>query len=164
MLPAVSVPVIKNHMAAPDLEVSDRRQFKPHRALHHPSEKPISCEYAADYFELLIAFQAPVMILARRIEHPLDMAGQRSHEADASKYCRPAEIRDQDQGLHCGLPLRGSVDMFRKSDDVIAGVQRVTSEPPSGKAIGSSKSRSQSLLMAPTLLVEFDMRAGWRSN
>jgi hypothetical protein len=98
----------------------------------------------------------PVMIFARRIGRPL--AVQRSHDADPHKHRRPAEIGDQNQGFHCGLPLRGGVDMLRKTDDLVAGV--LTRIPPPGRAIGLVNSRAQPPLMAPALLVELDARAG----
>jgi hypothetical protein len=61
-------------------------------------------------------------IFARRIEHPLDVAVQCTHDADPGEHRRAAECRDQDQGLHRGLPFRRSVLGLRKSRDVIAGI------------------------------------------
>ena len=46
----------------------------------------------------------PMMVFAIGIEHALDVAVQRSHDADAREHRRAA--RDQDQGFHSGLPLR----------------------------------------------------------
>jgi hypothetical protein len=45
-------------------------------------------------------------VFAVRIEHALDAAVQRSHDADARKHRRAARCRDQDQGLYCVLPFR----------------------------------------------------------
>jgi hypothetical protein len=50
---------------------------------------------------------SPMLILAFGIEHLLDVAAQRFHDSNKSKHCRPAEVGDQNQGGHCGLPLRG---------------------------------------------------------
>ena len=62
------------------------------------------------------------MSLARRIEHPFDMAVQGSHDADAGEHRRPARRRHQDQGLHGRLPLRGLVLTLGKLRDVVAGI------------------------------------------
>ncbi len=55
-----------------------------------------------------------MMILARGVEHALNVAVQRSHDADARKHRRPARCRDQDQGFHRGLPCLGFVLGFRQ--------------------------------------------------
>jgi hypothetical protein len=55
------------------------------------------------------------------------VAVQRSHDADARKHRRAAERRDQDQSLHCGLPLRRRVFGFRELGDVVPASLRVTS-------------------------------------
>jgi hypothetical protein len=71
-----------------------------------------------------------MILVARRIEHPLDMAGQRSHEADASKkIVGPPRSATKYQGLHCG----GSTDSFRKPDDEIAGVKEGDRRAPVGE-------------------------------
>jgi hypothetical protein len=105
----------------------------------------ISCEYAADNFELLISLQLPLAPMCLFAIGPefAHVAMQRLHYADARKHCRPAEIGDQNQA----------------SIAACAASRRLSSLPPSGRAM---KSRSQPLLMAPTLLVEFDKRAGQR--
>ena len=51
-------------------------------------------------------------------------AVQRPHDADTRKHRRAARRRYKDQGLHCGLPLRGGlVFSLWKSRDVFAGVR-----------------------------------------
>src|SRR5260370_36991086 len=65
---------------------------------------------------------SPMLILARRIEHALDVPIQGPHDTDACKPCRPAERRDQDQGFHRGLPLCGLVLGLRELGDVGAGI------------------------------------------
>ena len=62
------------------------------------------------------------MILPIRIKHALNVAVQRSHNADPRKHRRAAGRRDQDQSLHSSLPLRGLVFGLWKPRDVIAGV------------------------------------------
>jgi hypothetical protein len=47
-----------------------------------------------------------MLLFARRIEHPLNVAIQRPHDPDACKHSRAARRRDQDQGLYCVLPFR----------------------------------------------------------
>jgi hypothetical protein len=61
---------------------------------------------------------SPMLVLARRIEHPLDMAIQRPHDADAREHRRAAERRDEDQGFHCCLPFGGLVLGFRELRDI----------------------------------------------
>jgi hypothetical protein len=44
---------------------------------------------------------SPMMVFAVRIKHALNVAVQRSHDADAGKHRRAARRRDQDQRLSC---------------------------------------------------------------
>jgi len=63
-----------------------------------------------------------MMRFAIGIKLPLDVAVQRSHGANAREHRRPARGRDQDQGLHSGLPFLGLVLGLRKFRDVVAGI------------------------------------------
>ncbi len=63
-----------------------------------------------------------MMRFAIGIKLPLDVAVQRSHGANAREHRRPARSRDQDQGLHSGLPFLGLVLGLRKFRDVVAGI------------------------------------------
>ena len=65
---------------------------------------------------------APMRVLALRIEFARDVTVQRLHDADAREHRRPTEVRDQDQRLHSGLPLRRGVDLLWKPDNVVASV------------------------------------------
>jgi hypothetical protein len=47
---------------------------------------------------------------------------QRLHDADPREHRRAARRRDQDQRLHCRLPLRGLMLGLRKLRDVAAGM------------------------------------------
>ena len=73
-----------------------------------------------------ISFQlasGPMRIFARGVKLANVGAVQRPHDADTRKHRRAARRRYKDQGLHCGLPLRGLVFSLRKSRDVFAGVR-----------------------------------------
>ena len=62
-----------------------------------------------------------MMILAVRIEHPFPMSVQRFMIP-----VRPAQIGDQDQGFHGGLPFRCRMNGLPQLGDVVARiVQRV---------------------------------------
>jgi hypothetical protein len=63
-----------------------------------------------------------MMVLARRIELPLDMTIQGPHDTDPCKHLWSAGRRHKDQRFHSSLPLRGLVLGFRKLRDVVAGV------------------------------------------
>src|SRR5258706_4961316 len=65
---------------------------------------------------------APMMLFAIWIKHVLNVAVQCSHDADPREHRRPARCRDQDQSLHCRLPLRGLVLGLRELDYVIASL------------------------------------------
>ena len=82
-------------------------------------------------------------ILARGVKLANVAAVQRPYDADTRKHRRAARRRYKDQGLHCGLPLRGLVFSLRKSRDVFAGVRERDSWRPRGNGIGSSKRRFQ---------------------
>jgi hypothetical protein len=60
--------------------------------------------------------------LAIGIEHPLDVAIECPHHADARKHSRAAKRHHQDQGFHRALPFRRFVFCLRQLRDVIAGV------------------------------------------
>jgi hypothetical protein len=61
-----------------------------------------------------------MMILARRIEHALDVAVQRLHDTDAREHRRPVKFCDQ--RLHRDLPFVGIVFCLRQLGDVGRGV------------------------------------------
>jgi hypothetical protein len=61
-------------------------------------------------------------LFAIGIELALDVAVQRSHDADTREHRRPARRRHQDQRLRGRLPLRRLVLGPRKLRDVVAGV------------------------------------------
>ena len=65
---------------------------------------------------------SPMRVLAVGIEHALDVAVQRPHDADPCEHRRPARGRDQDQRLHRSLPLLGLVLGLWEFGDVPAGV------------------------------------------
>jgi hypothetical protein len=66
---------------------------------------------------------SPMRVFAIGIEHALDVAVQRSHDADARQHRRPPVRRDRDQGFHCRLPFRRRGLGLRKLRDVFAGVR-----------------------------------------
>jgi len=57
---------------------------------------------------------SPMCLFARWIEDALNMAVQRSHDANARKHSGAAAGRHQDQRLHCRLPFRRRVFGLRK--------------------------------------------------
>ena len=73
------------------------------------------------------------MPFAIGIKYRLDVTVQGPHDADARKYRRPARCRDQDQGLHCSLPLRGLMLGFRKLRRVGTGVLESDEPAPAGE-------------------------------
>src|SRR5258706_15196877 len=66
---------------------------------------------------------------------------QGSHDADAREHRGAARRRDQDQRLHCCLPLRSLMLGLRQLGYVFAGISRVTSWRLRGSDIGSSNLR-----------------------
>jgi hypothetical protein len=64
---------------------------------------------------------------------------QRPHDADARKHRRSARRRDQDQRLHCCLPLRGLMRGPRKFRDVLAGILEGDEAAPAGQGYGIFK-------------------------
>ena len=46
-----------------------------------------------------------MLVLARRIEHSLDLAVQAVHEANTREHRRATLLCNKDQRLHCGLPF-----------------------------------------------------------
>ena len=74
-------------------------------------------------FSIRLRFVLPPMsILARWIEHPLDVPVQCPHNTDAREHRWAAERRHQDQGFHRGLPFRRFVFCLWQLGDVGAGV------------------------------------------
>ena len=63
-----------------------------------------------------------MMVLARRIELPLEMTIQGPHDTDPRKHRWSARRRDQDQGLHSCLPFLRRVIGLGKFGDVLAGI------------------------------------------
>jgi hypothetical protein len=63
-----------------------------------------------------------MMLFARRFKHALDVTVQCFHDADPRKHRRPAFRRDQEKGLHRGLPFRRFVLGLRKLGDVCSGI------------------------------------------
>jgi hypothetical protein len=61
-------------------------------------------------------------VFARRIEHPLDVAVQCPHDADAHHHGRPVELDDQEQGFDSGLPFLLAILLsLRQFHDVVGG-------------------------------------------
>jgi hypothetical protein len=50
-----------------------------------------------------------MLVLARGIEHPLDMAIQGSHDPDARQHRRAVMFRNEEKRFHRGLPFFGIV-------------------------------------------------------
>jgi hypothetical protein len=65
-----------------------------------------------------------MMILPILIKHALNVAVQRSHNADPRKHRRAARRRDQDQSLHSSLPLRGLVFGLSEASGAESAVKR----------------------------------------
>src|SRR5258708_6356403 len=82
---------------------------------------------------------SPVLIFARGIEHPLDVAVQRPHDADASEHRRAAQFCNQDQALNRGLPLDGVRFFSWKFGRVARCIEQVTGLRPEGSGIASSR-------------------------
>jgi hypothetical protein len=61
-------------------------------------------------------------VFSRRIKRPFDVPAQCPHDADARQHRRAVAFRDQDQGLHCGLPFGAGVLGLRELGDIIAGI------------------------------------------
>jgi hypothetical protein len=105
----------------------------------------------------------PMVVFPIRIEHALNVAVQRSHDADAREHGRgppdvATSIRASIAACHSAVPASffGSATMYA------AASFSVTSGLPFGVGIGSSNRRFQPrLLMAPTLLIEFDFKSPW---
>jgi hypothetical protein len=63
-----------------------------------------------------------MVVFAIGVEDALDAAVQGLHDTDAREHRRAARYRDQDQGFHRSLPLRGRVLGLRKlRAEIIAG-------------------------------------------
>jgi hypothetical protein len=65
-----------------------------------------------------------VLVFARRVEHPLDVAVYRSHDADASEHRWPVMFGDEQQRLHCCLPFVGAVLCLGQFSNVFCGVAK----------------------------------------
>jgi hypothetical protein len=64
-----------------------------------------------------------MMVFAIRIEHPLDVTVQGSHDADPRKHRRAAvTFGDQDQGLNRGLPFLDLLFCLRQFLDLLGSV------------------------------------------
>jgi hypothetical protein len=63
-----------------------------------------------------------MLVLARRIKHPLDVPVQGPHHADPREHGWPAMFRDQQQRLHCGKPFLGIMFCLGQFGDELAGV------------------------------------------
>jgi hypothetical protein len=85
-------------------------------------------------------------LFARRFEHALAEAVQRSHDADPRQHRRAVALGTEQQCLGRRLPFRRLVLGLGQLRDVASGIFSVTSARPLGTRIGSSKARSQPLL------------------
>jgi hypothetical protein len=63
-----------------------------------------------------------MMVLARRVEHALDVAIERPHDADARMHQEVATFGGADQASDGGLPLVELLFGLRKSGDVVSGI------------------------------------------
>jgi hypothetical protein len=63
-----------------------------------------------------------MFVFARRIEHALDVAVQRSHDADAREHRRSVLLGDQQERFHRGLPFVGIVFGLGQFGDVLGGI------------------------------------------
>jgi hypothetical protein len=64
-------------------------------------------------------------VVARRVKRPLNVSVQGPHDTDTRKHRWTSERRDQDQGFHCSLPLRGRVNGLGKRRDAGAGASEI---------------------------------------
>jgi hypothetical protein len=74
-----------------------------------------------------------MMILAIGIEHALDAAIERPHDADVRKHCWTTARRHQDQGLHGGLPFGRRVFGLGELGDIVARVAEGDELAPAGQ-------------------------------
>jgi len=86
------------------------------------------------------------MVLTVRIEDALNVAVQRSHDADAGKHRRAARRRDQDQRFHCCLPLRGLMLGLWQPRDVVAGFLERDEVAPARQRYGIVKATLPSFI------------------
>jgi hypothetical protein len=63
-----------------------------------------------------------MMILARRIKHPLDVTVQGPHDADAREHRRAVLVDDQKQGLDRSLPFLDLLFGLRQLLDISGGI------------------------------------------
>jgi len=63
-----------------------------------------------------------MFVLARRIEHPLDVPVESPQHADARHHGGPVELDDQEQGFDRGLPLLEQLFGLGKLLDIVRGV------------------------------------------
>ena len=73
-----------------------------------------------------------MLVFARRIGHALDVAVQRSHDADAREQRGPVLFCDQQQRFHRGLPFVGIVFGLGQFGDVRGGVTERDHRFPAG--------------------------------
>jgi hypothetical protein len=76
---------------------------------------------------------SPMMLFARRINHPLEVTVQGSHDAYPRQHRRAAALGDQQQRLRRGLPFRRFVLGLRKLRDVVAGFLERDERAPAGQ-------------------------------
>ena len=62
------------------------------------------------------------MFLPIGIKHPLNVTVQCPHDANPREHRWPAQLNNEQQAFHRGLPFGGVVLRFRKLGDISAGV------------------------------------------
>jgi hypothetical protein len=60
---------------------------------------------------------SPMLVFARRVEHPFNVTVERSHHANSREHCRPIMFGNQHERLHCSLPFLGIVFSLRQLGD-----------------------------------------------
>jgi hypothetical protein len=75
-------------------------------------------------------------VFARCIEHPLDVAVQCPHDADAHHHSRPVELDDQEQGFDRGLPFLEILLSLRQFHDVVGGIAQSHQPAPTRQQDG----------------------------
>jgi hypothetical protein len=75
-----------------------------------------------------------MFVFARRIERALDVAVQRSHDADAGEHRWPCSATSNSASI-AGLPFVGIVFRFRQFSDVQGGIAQRAAAAAFGPAI-----------------------------
>jgi len=124
---------------------------------------------AADNFKLsflpALPILAPLVLLSLfRNSRRSRAAVQCPHDPDPRQHRRPAVRRDQDQGLHRGLPLWCRVFRLRQFGDVVAGILERDELAPRGSGIGSSNARFQPRSATSSLVGQLPARIEVRSD